>query len=437
MKTTDRKIHFGRPGFILCSLVILSLLIACFSMDAAAVSPIPAATDPEWDVIKLVNRERIADGLEPLSVIQKLQQAADIRAEEITTVFSHTRPDKSEWKTIYTQVDLKGSDAAENIGAGSKTADDAMGLWMDSSGHRSNIMKKETAHIGVGYISSPGSSHGQYWVQLFLGANTEDFSGLSLFGGNEPVTVQKGRQLSELNLALEYSSGAYGTCYMPLIDEMCGGFDSSKTGMQRVTIKYRELSLELDVYVTSYTTNSPFDDVRNGDWYFDQVIFVHNSNLFAGTSDTTFSPGTTMTRAMMVQVLYNLEDSPASSSPGFSDVPSSQWYYKAVGWAAENKIVTGVGSNSFAPTKAITREEMAVILHKYSIYKDSSLTYQRDSKIFSDQSKISSWASNAVNTMYRAEILSGYNDGSFRPDGNATRAEVASMFKSFVDKTDG
>ena len=176
----------------------------------------------------------------------------------------------------------------------------------------------------------------------------------------------------------------------------------------------------------------PFTDIYEGDWYADCAEFAYDYSLFSGTSDSLFSPNMTMTRAMMVQVLYNYEEPEEASASGFSDVAADAWYADAVGWAAENDIVSGMGNGRFAPEQNVSREQAAVILYNYCSYADFDLPQSKAYLSFSDQSRISSWAAEAVQFMYCGEVINGRTDGSFDPGGNASRAEVASMFMNLL-----
>ena len=161
--------------------------------------------------------------------------------------------------------------------------------------------------------------------------------------------------------------------------------------------------------------------------------FAYENGLFNGVSEDSFAPEMTMSRAMMVQVLYNLAGKPSANSAGFSDVDSNSWYFDAVSWAAQNGIVSGIGDNLFAPDNDITREQMAVILFNYAKSTGIELSFVRDVVPFADAEEISSWAIEALDAMYAAGILSGKGDGIFDPKSTATRAEVATMFMNFLN----
>jgi hypothetical protein len=176
-----------------------------------------------------------------------------------------------------------------------------------------------------------------------------------------------------------------------------------------------------------------FDDVSPTGWAARDIAFAAARALFAGTSDSLFSPASTMTRAMFAQVLANLEgiDRSANTKSVFTDVPEGVWYAAAVAWAADNGIISGTGQGKFSPNDSITREQMAVILYNYAAYKGYELPATAAAE-FADRDNVSSWAKEAVDAIAAAGILIGKPDGSFVPQDHATRAEVAAVFARFI-----
>lgn len=177
---------------------------------------------------------------------------------------------------------------------------------------------------------------------------------------------------------------------------------------------------------------NPFTDVKPSDWFYDPVEYAITNGLFYGTSDTIFAPNDTMTRAMLVTVLWRSAGSPVAGETPFTDVKAEQWYSDAVTWAAQNNIVSGIGNGLFAPNAEITREQMAVMLYNYSKHIDVKLPQKR-SGTFMDETLISPWAKEAVAAMYAAEIINGKDQNNFDPQGDATRAEVATMMRNFLE----
>lgn len=133
----------------------------------------------------------------------------------------------------------------------------------------------------------------------------------------------------------------------------------------------------------------PFADVPASAWYYDAVRFVYERGMMAGTGNNQFSPNVTTTRAMIVTILYRLENQPAAGSSNFTDVPADQWYTNAVAWAAANGIVGGYGDGRFAPNDIITREQMAAILYRYAQYKGYDVGNTGDLSRYVDASQVS------------------------------------------------
>lgn len=176
-----------------------------------------------------------------------------------------------------------------------------------------------------------------------------------------------------------------------------------------------------------------FADVIPEYWAARDIAFVTARGLFEGTAANQFSPGATMTRAMLAHVLANLEgiDREAYAESPFRDVPAGLWYTASTAWAFKNGIVSGTGQDSFSPHHNITREQMAVMLYNYAKFKGYKLP-SASTVQFADHDHISAWAKEAVDAIAAAGIISGKPDGSFDPKANATRAEVAAVFARFI-----
>ena len=189
------------------------------------------------------------------------------------------------------------------------------------------------------------------------------------------------------------------------------------------------------VYGVGYKNPAPaFTDIHNH-WAADNILFAASRGLLSGTSDTTFSPNTGMTRGMFVTALGRLAGiNPDSYKTGkFTDVKADAYYAPYVNWAAQNGIVEGVTATTFAPDTNINREQMAVIMANYAKKLGYDLPKTLQAVTFADNAQISSWAKNAVRTMQQAGILSGKNGNKFDPKGTATRAEVATVLRRFVE----
>lgn len=189
----------------------------------------------------------------------------------------------------------------------------------------------------------------------------------------------------------------------------------------------------LPVALATDNTQNPFTDVDEGTWYYKYVQGAYEQGLMVGTSATTFSPNTTLSRAMVAQILYNKEGKPQfSADAGFTDVPKNAWYYDAVQWAAKNRVAVGVGDNKFAPDADVTREQFATMLYNYAEKPEISGKLTS----FPDKDSVSSWAKSAMFWVVSQSIVSGskQSDGTLllMPQSGATRAEAATMIYRYV-----
>ena len=189
------------------------------------------------------------------------------------------------------------------------------------------------------------------------------------------------------------------------------------------------------VYGVGYDAKMPaFTDIENH-WAKDNILFVVSRGLLNGTSETTFSPNTGMTRGMFVTALGRLAGvDPADYQSGkFTDVKADAYYAPYVNWAAKTGIVSGTTDTTFAPDTNINREQMAVIMKNYAVKLGYTVPKALEAVTFADNASISSWAKEAVKSMQQAGILAGKNENKFDPKGTATRAEVATVLRRFVE----
>lgn len=176
----------------------------------------------------------------------------------------------------------------------------------------------------------------------------------------------------------------------------------------------------------------PFTDVSTSDWFYDDVAFVYENGLFSGTDSRSFSPNASMTRAMLVTVLYRLEGEPTvTGRSSFTDVRSGAYYEKAVIWAAANGIVTGTDSTSFSPDAKVTREQLAAILYRYAQYRKLDTDASAKLNSFTDADSVSAYASEAFGWAVSEGLINGAS-GKLMPKGDATRAQVAAILHRFV-----
>lgn len=275
---------------------------------------------------------------------------------------------------------------------------------------------------GVAYYQAPshggsGSSGGSASTTYTLTFETNGGSAIS------KVTKNKGTTIDLAQYAPTKSGAAFE------------GWYADKGLTKKIT------SVKLDANTTVYAKWTeapvsvlPFGDVKTTDWFYNDVKYVYEKGMMAGTAADVFAPNATTTRAMIVTILYRLEGSPAvTGTSAFVDVPAGQWYTDAVNWAAANQIVKGTSATTFAPNDSITREQMAAILYRYAQYKGYDVTKKADLSGYSDNGQVSAYAKDALAWANAAKLINGVTNTTLAPQGNATRAQVSAILHRFCD----
>lgn len=208
-----------------------------------------------------------------------------------------------------------------------------------------------------------------------------------------------------------------------ITEELDGVITAEKYGepQGRITVKAAETGV--------------FTDVASTAWYYEAVMTAYENEIMNGVTDTTFEPLTAMNRAMLVTMLYRMEGSPAvegNVSEIFTDCKDGSYYANAVLWAYENKIVSGRGETSFEPLATMTRQEMAVILYNYSVFKGAAEVTEPE-LAYADAESVASWALAAVDYCTDAKLMNGVTDTTFDPTGSANRAMGATVMVRILE----
>jgi uncharacterized repeat protein (TIGR02543 family) len=253
--------------------------------------------------------------------------------------------------------------------------------------------------------------------------------------GKETVVNLSGKTVS---IAIPYTPAKNeqpGNLYAVYVDENGNVQWISKSSYnmdQKAVIFVAE---HFSIYGIGYKNQIPaFTDVNNH-WAKDNMLFVVSRGLLSGTSATTFSPNTGMTRGMFVTALGRLAgvDPTDYQASMFTDVKEDAYYAPYVNWAAKTGVVSGTTDTAFAPDTNINREQMAVIMKNYATKLGYTIPKTLEAVTFADNAQISSWAKDAVKSMQQAGILAGKTNNCFDPAGTATRAEVATVLRRFVE----
>lgn len=284
-----------------------------------------------------------------------------------------------------------------------------------SDGGKYGIIKKAEVKI-------PSSTNENEWVSIGTAEWTEDAGWKTV--SFDPVTVSKIRLYSVESIKTHENKNTVSAAELRLIKgkekDPDGGSDGGTTP---------DKPSKIDTIPTvpgKPESIQGYKDVQNH-WAQDAIAWAVTNNLFKGISDMQFAPDNAMTRGMLVTVLHRLAGKPSTGQNTFSDVPANAYFADAVAWADEVGVVTGIGENRFAPNANITREQLAVILYRFAgapEVKDASIK-------FADAANVSAWAKDAVAWAVDEGILSGMEDGTLAPKGQATRAQVATILMRY------
>lgn len=204
-------------------------------------------------------------------------------------------------------------------------------------------------------------------------------------------------------------------------------------------IKTLLLSLCFVFAATPLMAAMPFTDVKTSDWFYDEVQFAYENDLFQGTSATTFSPQAGMTRAMFVTVLGRMSNVDISqyNDVTFSDVVPGSWYAPYVQWAYEEDITNGLSETEFGVNNPVTREQLAKFIIEYAQYANIDFIQVSPGYEFDDDLDIANWAIYYVNRCQEYGLLTGKGENEFIPKAGSTRAEVATLIQRVCKAADG
>ncbi len=216
--------------------------------------------------------------------------------------------------------------------------------------------------------------------------------------------------------------------------ELITTYDFSEKVINNVSLYAKWVEIETENETIEW--KNPFNDVKKDDWFYANVKYVYENGLMNGTTETTFAPNDHLTRAMLVTILYRAEGEPeVNNSIPFEDVTADSYYAKAVIWAQQNGIISGVSENEFAPDENITREQIAAIMYRYAQYKGYDVSVGENTNILSydDFDSVSEYAISAMQYAVGSGLIKGKSESTLNPQDNATRAEIATILQRFIE----
>ena len=180
----------------------------------------------------------------------------------------------------------------------------------------------------------------------------------------------------------------------------------------------------------------PYEDVNMTDWHYDAVEYAYRNGIMTGINPTTFAPNDPLARAQFAVILHRLNGTPAMDyTDRFHDVGEGLWYTDAILWAADTGVVTGYSNGNFGPSDYINREQMALMMYRYAGYKGYDTSARADFGSYQDAANVSDFAEEAMQWAVGEGIITGkYQETQLDPQGNATRAECATIMMRFMEK---
>ncbi|MGE4352781.1 MAG: phosphodiester glycosidase family protein [Oscillospiraceae bacterium] len=211
-----------------------------------------------------------------------------------------------------------------------------------------------------------------------------------------------------------------------------GVFTASETpGEGTVEVTAGENTVSIPVKI-SYPAGI-YSDVAENAWYYDAVKAMGEQGYITGVTETEYAPDANMTRAMLVTLLYRIENQPdVSGDMPFTDVESDKWYSNAVLWAGKQGLVNGYDEETFGINDSISREQMATLLMRYAKWKGEDVTSDESLGRFTDKGEISAYAVDAVKWAVGKTLIKGMTETSFVPKGTASRAQVAVLLDRYL-----
>ena len=357
------------------SVIMLVGIMVCAAPSAAAADATTTLEGTElyswsFEILNLLNKDRVRNGQKPLVMDAKLMEYATQRAFELYFLFDHSRPNGNE-SPYSICPDLAGKDwMGENISMKGYAVSDPARVntrLYESPGHRANMLEPHFSCVGIGAV------YIEPWVyvcELFGGPNVNTKT-VTASQYKDRVTVRQVVSGTSKGSFVDVPLNSY---YFDAVEwavqnKITNGTDKTHfspdancTRSQIVTFLWRSNGSPEPT-----ETKNPFKDVKKNDYYYKAVLWAVENNITKGTSETTFSPNDTCTRADALTFLWRFKQSPvATSSTKFKDVPKDAYYTDAVNWGVANNITQGTSKTTFSPDATCSRSQIVTFLYRTS-----------------------------------------------------------------------
>ncbi|MBR5515252.1 MAG: S-layer homology domain-containing protein [Clostridia bacterium] len=409
--------------FISCLLfttvLFLFLISNVFALDFEYTQ---IAQQDEWQLLSYINEFRRENGKNELTMLESLQGACNIRAKEILQNLSHYRPDSSLWYTVLDEENIiYDSDSIEIIAANyNNTADFTMAMLGSKS--ESEKLLSDITHIGIAYVQEEGKANKSAYC--IIGITCDKYENSSLCNA-EDIHIEYSQKLDKTDLTVK-TECKHGDAYIPVEKHMISEYDSENMGTNKLEVNFEGFTFKFELIVD-------YIDSKPSEWYYDAVLYCTDKGYFTGLGNGKFDTAGEMTREMFVTVLgrFAAVDISDYTESSFADVEAGQWYSPYIEWASRYDVVKGDGKGNFNGSKAITRQEICVIINNYTEKFEVDISEVNEAAKFTDSDKIADWANSAVEYCQTRGIMKGNNKGEFMPEKTASRSEVATVFYNF------
>lgn len=395
-------------------LALSAVLVLSLCIGGAQAHSLPAelgsiCTAEEWEMLCLINEQRLEQELVPYSIFPDLQAAAHVRTRELISLYSHTRPNEQPWHTAITEAGMGYRAAAENIAAGQGTPAAVVTSWLNSEGHRSNILDARFLHAGMGYAA--GGFLGTSWGNLFI----VDDCAISAIELSQTVAAHTGGTIEDLGIYIKAVCTRHGTCYLPLLDGMCSGYDPAGAAPQTVTVTYAGQTAALRLQPAGTTLDTAGADSWAVNWLerADELGLLSPRNRVSFTADITRLQFADLA-VSLAEELTGRTIAPAAADT-FTDttedvILKARTANIASGYPVDNGF-------EFRPNAPITRQEICVMLANVAAYVEQTggaaeLEPSETLNVpFPDSADVADWAAKAVALMCNNGIMSGRTQG--------------------------
>lgn len=378
-----------------------------------------------------------ADPTSPVPVEEKITVSFTLQSNNSTWISRISVPDLSEGSTafdVFKKILAEKGCTYKARGSYIYAITNASGTTLEEldEGSNSGWMYKVNGSIPSSYMAAYPLKDGDNIVVFFTKDYTQERGSNMKPETTEPVKNDNGAYLVTIdskNKASEYVKVSIPNVSGQVV--VIVNPDGTETIVKKSLVKDGVAYLLLNETANIKVKDSglKFSDVQKGDWYADAVDFAAGHELFLGTSHEKFSPNGFMTRAMLVTVLYRLEEPSGVQSANFTDVIPNTWYTDAVGWAANKEIVLGYDGSHFEPNQNISRQQLVVMLYRYATAIKLDTSKHTSLESFADSTDVDDYAEDAMSWAVASGLINGRDNGKLAPNDFVTRAEVAAIMQ--------